>query len=202
MDFNSMSMGGLPDVADPALFRGQGAGDDKLFAVFYMGVLPNEARSIEEGRPIFDDVECVRVVVPGDKNHAVDRPVTVSDKQRFARQYAMFKQGVKEEDQITGTRLTDWPMVGRAQSEELRHLGLRTVEQIAECRDDIVAKVPGLGQLKQAASIWLSKAKGTAEAAKAAKVIEDQNNRIATLEQVVRDQAERMEALMAKHSKV
>jgi hypothetical protein len=198
MDFNSMSLGGLPEVADPSLFRGQGAGDEKLFAVFYMGVLPNEARSLEEGRPIFDDVECIRVVVPGDKNHTVDRPASQVDKARFARQYAMFKQGVKEEDQITGTRLSDWPMVGRAQSEELKHIGLRTVEQIAECRDDVVAKVPGLGQLKQAASIWLSKAKGTAEAAKAAKLIDDQSNRIGTLEQVVRDQAERIEALMAK----
>ena len=196
MSFNMH--GGLPEIGDHNAFQRPGAGDDKLFVVFYMGVIPNESKSVEAGRPIYDDVECCRIIIPGDKNAVIDRPADRSDKTRFATQYALFRQGVKEEDQVSGTRLSDWPMVGRAQAAELKHVGLVTVEQLADVRDDIVAKIPGLQSLKQAAGIWLQKAKGTAEAAKAAKLIDDQANRIDALEKVVRDQADRLEAAMAR----
>jgi hypothetical protein len=178
---------------DPNLFTRPHAGDDSLFVVFYMGVLKNEAKSIEAGRPIFDDVECLRIIVPGDRNNIVDRPATMQDKQRFAKQYAMFKEGHKEEDQITGTRLTEWPFLTRGQCEEFRYLGLRTVEQLAEVRDDICSKVPGLTVLKRNAAMWLDKSKGAAESAKVAKQLDEQTKRIQHLEDVIRDQAARLE---------
>jgi hypothetical protein len=184
---------------DPAMFTRPNAGDDSLFVVFYMGVLKNEAKSIEQGRPIFDDVECVKIVIPGDKNNINDRPASERDKQRFSKQYAAFKQGLKEEDQITGTRLHDWPFLSRAQSEELKYLGIRTVEQLAEVRDDITSRVPGLTNLKQHAQVWLGKSKNAAEAAKTTKQLQDQASRIASLEAALRDQGARLEqALQAK----
>ena len=183
---------------DPAVFTKPNAGDDSLFVVFYMGTLKNEDKSIEAGRPIIDDVECCRIIVPGDKNNVVDRPATHSDKQRFAKQYAMFKQGMSEEDQVSGTRLTEWPFLTRGQCEEFRYLGIRTVEQLAEVRDDVASKVPGIHQLKQHAAVWLGKAKNAAEAAKQAKTMTDQATRISSLEEVVRDQAARIEKLLAK----
>lgn len=181
---------------DPALFTRHNAGDDSLFVVFYMGVLRNEARSVEAGRPIFDDVECVRIIIPGDKNSVIDRPATPNDKARFSRQYGLFKQGLKEEDQTSGTRLTEWPFLTRGQCEEFKHLGIKTVEQLAEVRDDLVSRVPGLTTLKQHAKVWLGKTKNAAEAAQQAKLMTDQASRIDTLEQVVRDQAERIEKLL------
>lgn len=182
---------------DPALFTRPDAGDETLFVVFYMGTMKNEDKSIEAGRPIIDDVECVRIIVPGDKNNVVDRPARDSDKRRFAKQYAMFSQGMKEDDQISGTRLNEWPFLTRGQCEEFKYLGIQTVEQLAEVRDDIVSKVPGMVKLKQHAAVWLGKTKNAAEAAKQAKVMSDQNNRIASLEEVVRDQAARIEKLLA-----
>src|SRR4051812_45528342 len=119
-------------AADPDMFSRPNAGDEQLFVVFYMGIVKNEQRTVDEGRPIFDDVECVRIIVPGDRNNINDRPASDVDKRRFAKQYAMFKQGVKEEDQVSGTRLTDWPFLTRAQCEELKYLGLRTVEHLSE----------------------------------------------------------------------
>lgn len=181
---------------DPALFTKANAGDDSLFVVFYMGTIKNEDKSIDQGRPIIDDVECCRIIVPGDKNSVIDRPATHSDKQRFAKQYGMFKQGMKEDDQISGTRLNEWPFLTRGQCEEFRYLGIRTVEQLADVRDDIVSKVPGLVQLKQHAGVWLGKTKNAAEAAKQAKVMTDQANRISSLEEVVRDQAARLEKML------
>jgi hypothetical protein len=181
---------------DHNLFTRPNAGDEQLFVVFYMGVIANEARSTAEGRAIFDDVECVRIIVPGDKNSIVDRPATQQDKQRFTRQYGLFKQGAKEDEQTSGTRLSDWPFLSRAQGEELRYLGIKTVEQLASVRDDITSRVPGLVGLKQHAAVWLAKASKSAEAAQFTKELQEQTNRVASLEEVVRDQAARIEKLL------
>lgn len=183
---------------NPDMFTKQHAGDDSLFVVFYMGTMKNEDKSVDAGRPIIDDVECVRIIVPGDKNNIVDRPCSLSDRQRFAKQYALFKQGMNEEEQISGTRLNEWPFLSRGQCEEFRYLGIRTVEQLAEVRDDIVAKVPGLVQLKQHAAAWLGKAKGAAEIAKQTKRFADQDNEIATLREVIRDQGKRIEDILTR----
>lgn len=183
---------------NPDMFTKAHAGDDSLFVVFYMGTLKNEDKSIEAGRPIIDDVECVRIVVPGDKNSIIDRPATTTDKQRFNKQYGLFKQGLSEEDQISGTRLTEWPFLSRGQCEEFKYLGIRTVEQLAEVRDDIVSKVPGLVSLKQNAAVWLGKAKNSAEAAKQAKLMSDQQTQIENLKEVVRDQGKRIEDMLTR----
>lgn len=196
-----MSYEGLPDLADPNLFSRANAGDDSLFVVFYMGVIQNEAQTTEQGRPIFDDVESVRIMVPGDRNNVIDRPASPQDKARFAKQYALFQQGRKEDDQITGTRLSEWPFLTRGQCEEFRYLGLRTVEQLAEVNDAVCAKVPGLNQLKRNAAIWLDKSKGAAEAAKTAKEIDTQNKRLAHLQSVVDEQAARLEKLLSQQAK-
>lgn len=181
---------------DHNLFSRPNAGDESLFVVFYMGIIQNQARTETEGRAIFDDVECVRIIVPGDKNSILDRPASTQDKQRFARQYALFKQGAKEDEQVSGTRLTDWPFLSRAQGEELRYLGIKTVEQLASVRDDITSRVPGLVGLKQHASVWLAKASKSAEAAQFTKQLQDLTIQTESLQEVVRDQAARIEKLL------
>jgi hypothetical protein len=181
---------------DHNLFSRPNAGDETLFVVFYMGVISNEARSTAEGRAIFDDVECVRIIVPGDKNSIVDRPATTQDKQRFVRQYTLFKQGAKEDEQVSGTRLGDWPYLSRAQAEELRYLGIKTVEQLASVRDDITGRVPGLVALKQHAAVWLAKTGKSAEAAQFTKQLQDLTIQTESLQEVVRDQAARIEKLL------
>ena len=194
------NLGLLPEVPDYNLFSRANAGDDQLLVIFYMGVLPNDGKTVEMGRPIFDDVESVKIIVPGDRNNVVDRPATAQDKQRFRKQYEAFKAGKSEDEQLSGTRLTEWPFLTRGQCEEFRYLGIRTVEQLAEVRDDVCLKVPGLTQLKRNAAIWLDKAKGTAESAKTARLISEQNNQIETMKKVIEAQGERIEKLMTKQA--
>lgn len=186
---------------DHNLFTRQNAGDETLFVVFYLGIIQNEARTVEEGRAIFDDVECIRIIVPGDKNSVVDRPASKQDKQRFAKQYALFQQGAKEDEQVSGTRLSDWPYLSRAQAEELRYLGIKTVEQLSTVRDDITARVPGLVGLKQHAAVWLAKATKSAEAAQFTKQLQEAQSGLASLQEVVKEQAARIEQLLAKKEK-
>src|SRR5215471_10261548 len=177
------------DIADAMNSQARpDAGDDRLFVIFYMGILRDEQRSVEEGRPIFNDVEHVRIMIPGDKLNIIDRPARDSDRTRFAKQYMAFRQGHAEEEQISGTRLTEWPLLSRGQCEELRYLNVRTVEQLATLRDDLLAKVPGLTSLKHHAQAWLDKAKDAAATAKMAQALEERDNRIENLELVVREQ--------------
>lgn len=172
-----------------------GAGDEKLFVVFHMDIVHDEAASLENGRPIYRDTEFVRIFVPGDKTNVIDRPVRPSDINRFSKQYLAFKEGKAEEEQIDGTPLRDWPMVGRAQVAELHYFGVRTVEQLADVRDDLCVKIPGLHSLKQTAGVWISKAKSTAEAAKIAKRLQDSDARVTELEKTVHDLIATNEAL-------
>jgi hypothetical protein len=177
---------------------GQGAGDEKLFIQFYMGTVSDAAATAEKGRPIFKDVECIRIITPGDKTNLVDRPMQPSDRARFARQYSTWKSRGKEGEIIEGTHLTEWPMISRSMAEELKYLHIRTVEQLAEVRDDVMLSVPGLATLKQNAQVWLGKTKTTAEAAKTTKLIEELQSQNAGLQQAVQDLIRKNEAIEAQ----
>jgi hypothetical protein len=180
---------------DPALFQRSNAADAHLLAVFYMGTVKNEARSLEEGRHVVDDVECIKIMIPGDKNNTIDRPASKEDKIRFAQQYAAFRQGKEGDDQLSGTRLGDWPFLSRGQVEELRYIGVKTVEQLANVADSV--NYPGLQQLKAHAKSWLETAKNSAYAAQQTERLERQDNEIETLKAALADQAARIEKLTA-----
>lgn len=177
-----MDLDGIPPSPDD--FR-SGAGDEKLLVVFYMSILQDEMKSVEKGRPIFHDAEFVRIYIPGDKTSVVDRPAFEMDRRRFALQYAKFKQGIDEEDQISGTPLKEWPLVTRAQVQEFKYFHVLTVEHLAEARDDVKRQVPGMTQLSQQARIWLEKTNATAAVAMASQKIDEQANKISVLERTV-----------------
>lgn len=185
-----------------------GAGDEKLLVFFHWDIVKDDIATIEEGRPIYRDAEFVRIFVPGDKTNVIDRPIRLGDKTRFPKQYDAFKAGKDEDAQLEGTPLRDWPMVGRAQCAEFHHFGIRTVEQLADVRDDICGKVPGLTGLKQTAGVWLQKAKSTAEAAKIAKQLdsfkttnEDLAKSVADLKAMNQALQEQMRGLLTQQAK-
>lgn len=190
------------DVFDgnPDDFTRTNAGDDKLLVFFYMNIMADDAKTEEEGRPIYRDTEFIKIFTPGDKNNVIDRPIRPQDKQRFAKQYMAFKAGGGEDEQLVGTRLTDWPLIGRAQAQELAHLGIKTVEQVADARDDIVLKVPGLQHLKTTAQAWIGKAKQGADAAKIAKRMEDLEAQLNAQKEAVRDLMAQNKMLMDRLS--
>ena len=187
----------LAGIPDPNDFK-QGAGDDKLLVIFYKDVLHDEGKSVDAGRPIYVDTDFMRVHIPGDPTSVVVRPVSEVDKRRFALQWARYLQGMKEEDQLSGTPLKEWPSVTRAQVEELRFFQIRTVEHLAEVGDAVKMKMPGLTRLSQLARIWLDKANHTAEAAKHQQKIDEQDNKIEVLERTVKTLIHEKEILATK----
>lgn len=164
-------------------------GDTALYVQFYMHFLKNEPRSLEEGRPIFDDTEFVKIFTPGDRTNIIDRPVRPSDKIRFSKQYAAFKNN--QEVQATGTPLSEWPIITRAMAEELKYLGFQTVEQIAGMSDGTAGSKAGLVDLKNKANAYLEVAKGNTAP------IEEMTTKMKDLESKIRVLTEALEAQKA-----
>lgn len=139
----------------------QYGGDDKLLVYFFMEVLPDEEASRLEGRPKFRDAEMIHIQVPGAKSNIVIREVRDEDKERFEKKYEAFKKGIVDE-QIEGFPLKEWTALSRSMVEELKYLGFRTVDQLANASDSVMGKFPGLRELSARAKTYLAAQKSDA----------------------------------------
>lgn len=133
--------------------------DSRLYVQFYLRPVLLTTQSEEEGRPIFKDIEHVRIMVPGDKLSIVDRIASPDDKQRFADHYKKFKAG--DGEAVVGTRLEVVPWITRSKVEEYKFFGIITVEQLADASDQVGQKFPGFQADKQKAQKWLEATTGT-----------------------------------------
>lgn len=167
-------------------------GGPQPFVRFYIEPLKNEEKSLQEGRPVFEDVEFIEKRTPGDKLNIVRRQVRAEDTHEFARQYQAFKAGQAEV--VTGTPLKEWPAITRSQAESLAYHGIRTVEELANLSDGNAQTVgPGMQALKQKAKDFIEKAKGNAPAEKLRAELSLKDSRIEALERQMKDMAEKYE---------
>ncbi|WP_038950376.1 hypothetical protein [Bradyrhizobium genomosp. III] len=154
-----------------------------LHVEFYIESVKQEFKSEEAGRPIHEDREFVRIHIPGDRNYSAEREATGSDKQRFALEYARFKNGLKDQEQAIGTPLIQWPAMTRSMAKDFSAVNVHTVEQLANLSDTSIQAF-GLGGRE-----WVTKAKAflevsnnSAAAQKYAAENEELKQRIALLE--------------------
>jgi hypothetical protein len=134
--------------------------DDRLLVEFSEGAVHNPAKSEVEGRPVYDSVPWIRIIVPGNRD-TVEREAREADKTRFPKHWAAY---VNKTDQVgaAGTPLAMWPQVTRAQVEEMAHFGTKTVEQLAGMSDARLQGFMGGQQLRQRAKDFIEAAKGAA----------------------------------------
>lgn len=161
--------------------------DDSLFVQFYMRPLLDEEESKKLGRAIYKDTEFVKIMVPGDKSTMIDRPIRIIEDEaaRFPRQYAAFKAG--HEDQVVGTPIALMPGLSPAQVEEYKFLGLRTIEQLANAKDDVTLRVMGLVEVREKAKKMLLLLEGKADAERDA-VREERISRLEAQNQALMEQ--------------
>jgi len=131
------------DLDNPE-FVGATNPDSLLHVVFYRKPLQNEFKTEQEKRPIFEDVDFVRITIPGDKNNVIDTPVREEHKRRFPRHWDFFQKTHGTETLEIGTPLSQWPLLTPAQVEELKALKFTTVESIAGASDLMLGKI-GMG---------------------------------------------------------
>lgn len=165
--------------------------DKKLFVVFYRDAVQNHHKTLEAGRPIFDDVDMIRIHTPGSR----DTVVSVADygyQQRFSRQWEQYQKGI--EQTTSGTPLASVPWLTGAQVAELLAVNVKSVEQLAGMPDSVANRFMNHHALKQQAQNFLDAAKGAAPMLKLQEELRKRDETIAELKAAV-------EALVAEQQK-
>ena len=115
--------------------------DSRLAVQFYTKAVKNEPKSLEAGRPIFEDKVYIKIIVPGDNLSEIDRPMYNEDKTRFPKHWYDFQNRHGNDEVVTGTPLEEWSLLTKGQAEELKGLKFRTVESIANCADSQLQRI-------------------------------------------------------------
>jgi hypothetical protein len=179
----NMMQNGLPTYDDAANLANQAryAMDSKLYVQFYIRPVMNNFRSSEEGRPIYEEKEYIRIIVPGDSKTTVDCPVDDTFRMRFQAQYDKFKRG--QEQAVDGTPLEMWPQMTVGLCAELKAMNVTTVEQLAGLDDGKAQRIMGSYDLRRKAQAFLDAAKGEAENNKMVAELTKRDDEIALLKQ-------------------
>jgi len=164
------------DHFDP---RNPNAGDDRTPVQFYMGAWHDQSASESEGRPIFKDMEYIRIMTS--KDAIIDRPMRPQDVERWPRAYAAWKATGVSEPGSQGTPLEAWPLMTRAQVEEYKYFKVYTVEQLAELSDGLGQQIMGFQKIKAMAKAYVEVAKGQAPLLQMQSELESSNSEIAAL---------------------
>ena len=180
---------------DHTLFSRPRAGDERLAVRFFRKAKQDPDKTAVEGRPIFVEHDYIQVMVPGDRDSAHVRPIRPGDLIRFKAQYEHWKT-TQNNEAVTGTPI-DVLGLSLAQVEEYRYFGVRTVEQMAELRDDICQKLMGATSLKQKAIAYLQIIKDEAPLRRVQVELDKRDSQIEALTKAVESQAEMIKQLQA-----
>ena len=166
--------------------------DSRLHVTFYKKAVENPAKTIEEGRPIYEDRVFVRIAVPGDNLSVIDTFANEEHQRRFPMHWQHFMNKNVDDDSIVGTPLKAWAMLTAAQAEELRGMKFYTVEQIANASD---AQLLNLGMAAGMAPLALrDKAKAFLSSAKDTALVQQQADELSKRDEIIA----RMEAQIAE----
>lgn len=133
----------------------------------------NRAKSLKEGRPIFDQQEQVHIKFVGDTRKELVAPAHekcirdpatnhwVSYAQLYHRHYDAFKSG--EAAIGEGTPISELPFLTEARRAELRALHIHTAEALAQLEGTNLSRLGMFGrELKEQAKAYIERAKETA----------------------------------------
>jgi hypothetical protein len=183
------------------------AEQSRIAATFENFPVLNEAASKEKGRPIFDDMEVVRIHMAGDRQQSpvfpawaevpggiedeetgMTRPGTYAEK--YAKQYEQFKKG--ERQTKSGTPIEALPFLTPAKQKELKGLNIYTAEALASL-DGQPLKTLGQGgrEWKNQAQAYLDNAAGSANV-----------TRLASENEFLKQELERMKAEQSQYRQV
>ena len=115
--------------------------DSRLAVKFYKRPVELKNESIAQGRPIFQEFDFIKILVPGDALTEIDTYVSDAHKTRFPIQWANYMNRQGSEESYSGTPLSEWPQVSASQAEELKGIKFHTVESVAHCSDQQLQKI-------------------------------------------------------------
>lgn len=164
-----------------------------LNVTFFTDAVHNVRKSAEEDRPVYDDVDFVRITIAGDPKNIIvaraDDPSGVVDernrrlpyKEVHKAAYDAFKAGQSYKGE--GTPLAQLPTLSPARREELLRSEIYTIEQLASLEGDRLARL-GMGArtLKDLAVDWVSRRARSADVTRLSAENEELRERLARLE--------------------
>lgn len=148
---------------------------EHLYVTFFTDARHNPAKSAEAGRPIYDDMEMVKIKIAGDKGTELVAPAhekaysvregiagithRLSYAEFFPEEYKAFKAG--QTQAVSGTPLEEAPFLTAANRAELKAVNVYTIEALAG-----LEKTDKLGmngdRMKDEARAYLKRAEGSA----------------------------------------
>lgn len=127
----------------------------------YPGLIPDKAKTLENGYPTSMEVPFIQVRIPGDSSFERNGPITEEEKQLYPRHWKRYQENQSTEG-IVGNVLEEWTPMPRSMVDSYKHFGVRTVEQIASLSDVNARAVPQGAQWRDKAKAWLEAAKAAA----------------------------------------
>jgi hypothetical protein len=145
--------------------------DSRLTVKFYKRPVKLEDESIAQGRPIFQEFDFIKILVPGDALTEIDTYVSEGHKSRFPIQWANYMNRQGSELSFNGTPLSEWPQISVSQAEELKGIKFHTVEAIAHASDQQLQKIGMIAGMsphnfRERAKTFLNLAKESADVSK------------------------------------
>lgn len=172
--------------------------DSRLRVVFGPFPHPNTDKTVQEGRPIFDDILYITIYVPGERD-VVHRKAHERDFARFPFQYQAWLNK-KNQDYAGGTPLKVVPWLSLGQVKELEFFNCYTVEQLANMPDSAAKNFLAIQKLKQNAKDFLQAAKEAAPLITMRAEMDQKDNQIAALNEQMTQLLARMDKMAAKEA--
>lgn len=144
--------------------------DEKLIVAFYSRPVKNNFKSDQEGRPIFEDVDFIKIIIPGSRD-VTDTKATEAYKSRFPRQWASYKNKQQGKEAAIGTPLSELSWMGASVVAEFNAFNVFTVEQLLNLPDVHASKFMGIHQIRERAKRFMDAAAGEAPAMKLEKQV-------------------------------
>jgi hypothetical protein len=193
------------DDANPE-FVGQRNPDNSLSVLFYRKPQKNNFESAEQGRPIFFDMDMVKIYLPGDDKNIIDTAVRDDHKERFPKQWAHYQNKLAGDQRLAGkTPIDQWPIVTPSMAEELRAIKFISVEDIANASDaqiQAIQMIAGMSPhaFRDRARNYLRVASGEAAETRTVAALAAANEETATLRAQMLVMQEQLAALAQRSS--
>jgi len=179
IDWNTLMNGGAP--------KKRYSGANVKFLKTYN---ENKQKTLEAGRPIFDEIVSFSIQWPGCDETV--RRVEPQDIAEYPEKWAAFQAGNQPID--SGTPLNEWPPLPGSTLRELQGIGFQTVEQLADANDDIKRRLGPTGRFIKMAKDWIEASTSTPAQVTALKQqLERELKRTAKLEEQVELLMQRIE---------
>ena len=164
--------------------------DDQNLVMFSRKSVHNAVKSEQAGRPVYDEVDFIRIQTPGDRLNIIERPVQTSDPQRWPGHWAAYKQG--QEQTPIGTPIDLLFPQHPAIADNCRAVGIQTVEMLANLNDH------GQSTLGMGALDYVNYAKQYLNAATKGVPFHQMQSELKQRDQQIANQQRQIEALMGQ----